>query len=258
MKRILFIALLGTSALTSQSPRPVVREEQTILVGRAIETWRLEWKTPPKPACGPDDDSVTCPCTGFAYGEGGDLDLVRLDNGREIDRRSLAALVDNNFGGGPQAILQRWEPDSSRDFGLAESGELERQVRVRPVVRIMQFADFDHDGEATEFFLQIGTAPCGKRMGIVVGLLRGHRGLSFLSTVHNPNEPLVMEKGAWQALRDATKPIRVTTWTCGDHGAETETELELSVGDRGVEALSREFECKDDGSRGRLLKEEPQ
>jgi hypothetical protein len=260
MKRLLLIALLGTSALTSQSPRPAIREEQAIVVNRATEIWRLEWKTDPKPACGPVDDSLTCPCTGFAYGEAGALDLVRLESGREIDSLSLTDLFDEGSPNDPpEAILQRWKPESPQDFDLAESGELERRVRARPVVRIMQFADYDHDGTATEFFLQTGTAPCGKRMGVVVGLLGGGTALRVLGTALHPNEPLVLQKDEWEALRNSTGPIRVVALTCGDHGSDREIELELSTGPQGISVISRTFTCDDNnGNRVRLLSEERQ
>src|SRR5258708_10554751 len=85
LRRLVLLGLTGASALVSQSTRPVIREEQTVVVNGAIETWRLEWKTAPKPYCPPVEVPV-CPCNGFGYGESGQLDLVRTRNGREGDR----------------------------------------------------------------------------------------------------------------------------------------------------------------------------
>jgi hypothetical protein len=260
MKRLLLIALLGTSALTSQSPSPTIREEQSVIVNGASETWRLEWKTPLKSACGAEDVYwYTCPCAGFAYGEAGGADLVQISNGREIDRLSLTALFDENLSNvGKLAILPRWEPQDG-DIKLEGTEELLQRVRSRPVVKVMQFGDYDHDGNASEFFLQTGTAPCGKLTGVVVGRFRGSTGLSALGTALHPSEPLVMKKDEWEALRDATGPIRVVDWTCGDHGSDTEIELELSTGAQGISVTSRTFACDDNnGRRVRLLNEEPQ
>ncbi len=260
MKRLLLIALLGTSALTSQSPSPTIREEQSVIVNGASETWRLEWKTPLKSACGAEDGGwYTCPCSGFAYGEAGGADLVRISNGREIDRLSLTALFDENLSNiGTLAILPRWEPQDG-DIKLEGTDELLQRVRSRPVVKVMQFGDYDHDGNATEFFLQTGTAPCGKRTGVVVGRVRGSTGLRALGTVLHPNEPLVMKKDEWEALRDATGPIRVVDWHCGDHGSDTEIELELETGPQGISVISRTFACDDNiNRRARLLSEERQ
>lgn len=260
MKRLLLIALLGTSAITSQSPRPFIREEQTVVVHGATEIWRLEWKTPLKSACGADDATwYTCPCSGFAFGEAGEADLVRISNGREIDRLPLTALFDENLSDvGKLAILPRWEPQDG-DIKLEGTEELLQRLRSRPVVKVMQFGDYDHDGNATEFFLQTGTAPCGKHTGVIIGRLRGYAGLSALGTALHPNEPLVMKKDEWEALRDATGPIRVVDWTCGDHGSDTEIELELNTGPQGISVIRRTFACDDNnGRRVRLLSEERQ
>jgi hypothetical protein len=260
MKRLLLIAILGTSALTSQSPRPVVREEQSVIVNGVAEIWRLEWKTPLKSACGAEDIVwYTCACSGFAFGEAGAVDLVRISNGREINRMSLTELFDEEFSDvGKLAILPRWDPQDG-DIKLEGTEELIQLVRSRPVVQVIKLDDYDHDGAATEFFLHVGTAPCAKRMGIVVGLLRGSTSLRVLGTALHPNEPLVMQKTEWEALRDATGPMRVIDWRCGDHGSDTETELELSAGPQGISVLRRTFACDSKpGGRGTLLVEELQ
>lgn len=260
MKRLLLVALFGTSALTSQSSSPTIREQQSVIVNGATEIWRLEWTTPLKSACGAEDVYwYTCPCSGFAYGEAGAVDLVRMSSGREIDRLSLTTLFDENLSNiGKLAILPRWEPQDG-DIKLEGTEELLQRVRSRPVVKVMQFDDYDHDGNATEFFLQTGTAPCGKLTGVVVGRLRGSAGLHALGTALHPNEPLVMKKDEWEALRNATGPIRVVDWTCGDHGSDTEIELELDTGPQGISVISRTFACDDNnGRRVRLLSEERQ
>jgi len=51
----------------------------------------------------------------------------------------------------------------------------------------MNFADYDHDGQATEFFLQTESLPCGKRAGIVVGLSRINEHLHGFGSFRNPN-----------------------------------------------------------------------
>lgn len=73
----------------AEYPSALVREEQTVVVDGLSETWRLQWAVAPKRACEPSEDSLTCPCIGFANGETGDLSLVRLRNGRQFDRLHL-------------------------------------------------------------------------------------------------------------------------------------------------------------------------
>src|SRR5207248_219360 len=154
--------------------------------------------------CEPSDASLTCPCTGFAFGEGGDLDLVRLRQGVEHDRLHLTPFFAQVFpADGLQAIVQRWAPHEDDGKTAYSDDAFAEKVARRPNVQVIHFADYDHDGQANEFFLQTGTEPCGKRTGIVVGLSRRNRRLHALGTIHNPDKSLSMRKESWEALRDS-------------------------------------------------------
>ncbi len=236
---------------------PVIREEQKIVVNGIPEVWRLEWKSPPKSACGLEDVSsaITCPCRGFAYGESGQLDLVRSVSGREIDRLELTPLFEKVFADQNGAIVQRWGLQE-KDFEEKESEALAARVGVRPVVRIMHFADYNHDGKSTEFFLQTGVEPCGKITGIVVGVTQTHPRLHTFGTTLHPDKPLVMQKREWEALLKAAGPIEVLEWPCGDHGSEIESDMKLSATNGNIQAIRREFECTEAGNRGRFMREQ--
>jgi len=248
----LVLALLACPALPEQG---LVREEKSVVVDGATEVWRLVWKRAPRPACGPDDPgSFTCPCFGFAFGERGQLDLVRMRDGREIDRLHLTPLFghDDFPFVPPEALVQRWER-RDRDF-VASDDDLRftRRVRGRPVVSVMNLADYDHDGQSTEFFLQTGVLPCGKRMGVVIGLSPGNQRLHAFGSALHPGKPLDLQKEQWDALGSSAGPVRVIDWGCGDHGSETEGEVELQATSAGIRAVHREFECSP--GRGKLLR----
>src|SRR5258708_1951720 len=100
----------------SEYPTPTIREEQQLTVNGALETWRLQWSAAPKSYCGASESDIalTCPCWGFAYGEAGDLHLLRLRNGMEIDRLHLTPLFEEQEA----AVVQRW-PEEKRDFKLS-------------------------------------------------------------------------------------------------------------------------------------------
>lgn len=240
-----YLLLLVCPALLGQA---VVREEKPVIVDGATEVWRLVWKHAPKPACSPDDAvSFTCPCTGFAYGERGQLDLVRKKDGREIDRLPLTPLFDAVPTNPPEAVVQRWE---TRD-GDINTGA--RRVRTRPLVKVMDLADYDHDGRSTGFFLQTGVLPCGKRMGVVIGLSPGNPRLHAFGSALHAGKPLDLQKPQWDALRSSAGPVRVIDWPCGDHGADTETEVELQATSAGIRVFRREFGCDANNHRGKLL-----
>src|ERR1044071_7220353 len=102
----------------SEYPSQTVREEQLVVVNGSTENLALQWKEAPKPHCGANESdlALTCHCMGFAYGELGDLDLIRLRNGAEIDRLHLTPLFKEEEA----AVIQRWPTDDQRDFKLSE------------------------------------------------------------------------------------------------------------------------------------------
>jgi hypothetical protein len=225
---------------SSEYPTPLIREEQDIIVGGAHEMWRLQWQAVPTPYCEPSRVSLTCPCMGFAYGEAGDLFLIRLRGGSEIDRLHLTPLFTEESN----AVVQRWPTDGERDFHLSKQQGFSKIVSHRPIVQVMHFADYDHDGEQTEFYLQTETLPCGKSTGVVIGVCRSNRQLHVFGSASDPTKPLYLQRREWEALRHASSgPITVMDWPCGDHGAETQTEVQLNWSARGIDGIRREYTC---------------
>lgn len=221
-------------------PAATIREEQDVVVDAVTETWRLLWKALPKPYCGASQgDAVTCPCMGFAYGESGDLYLVRLRHQTEIDRLHLTPFFEEE----EKATVQRW-PEEKRDLKLAERKDLVGLVGKRPTVQVMHLEDYDHDGRQTEFYLQTEAAPCGKSMGVVIGLSTNNGRLHAFSALSNPSKALILQRRVWRALRDAsTGTVKMVDWLCGDHGADTQTEIELQWSAKGIDGKRFEYSC---------------
>lgn len=244
-----------------------IREERVVTVRGVKETWRLVWDGQPRPVCGPDDDlgiagAITCPCAGFAYGESGRLLLVRVRAGREVERMSLGPLfmieeLDGPSVGTPgSAVLAHW-PEKPDDFDREERGDsrLAADIKHRPAVGIMKVADYDRDGAATEFLLQVATLPCGKRQFVAVGVTAVSPRLHALSSVTHPERPLVMPAQAWKALQEHSGPATVPTWECGDHGSERRTELVVSARAGAIQVRNRAFTCPENGERERLAED---
>jgi hypothetical protein len=243
---------------SSEYPTRTVREEQTIIIGGLTEVWQLKWTTEPKPVCEPDDVSLTCPCTGFAYGEGGDLNLVRMRKRVEVDRLHITPAFDEQlFGEGPMAVIQRWQADYEKDFEASNQQDFPAIVSKRPSIQVMHLADYDHDGLTSEFYLQTGVAPCGKSGGVIIGVSKRNPQLHVFGTSSKPDKPLYLQKREWEALRDASGPIEVLDWSCGDHGADARTTLQLRWTPGGIDGTCREFACTPDDKPGRLIHEEP-
>lgn len=243
--------IVGPAAATSER----VREQQAVTVGGVEETWRLVWTGRTRQICRPDEIemAITCPCSGWAYGEAGDLALVRLRAGREVERLSLGRYFgDFDYPAGEvaagEAYLQRWPlHDDDRE------GDPSAAIMRRPQVQAMRFADYDHDGHATEFLMQVGTLPCGKRQYVALGVSAANPRLHALGSAAHPDKPLVLPAQAWAALETAAQPGAVDAWQCGDHGSERHTDVVLSTEPGRIRVLARSFSCPEDGSAEKLL-----
>jgi hypothetical protein len=232
--------VICVATVLTLSAQPVVREEQKVRVNGVEEVWRLVWKSPPKPVCAPgDEDSSTCPCYGFAFGEAGDLDLVRLRAGREVERLALTPLFEQTEHPGEGAALQHWLPPD------------------RAVAVIMNFGDYDHDGSATEFLLQVSSVPCSHRYAVLIGVSAQNPKLHVFGAARDPQHPLMLQPHQWQALRESRTPVTVLDLACGDHASDEQIELYLQTTPRGIEGLRRRYACTSDDKRARLLSEDP-
>jgi hypothetical protein len=206
-----------------------VREQRSLVVHGIEETWQLVWVGRYHPACAPDDmdSSTSMPCSGIAYGEYGNLWLVRRRHGREVERMDLRPIFghfdypDYHMSG--KAYVRRW-PFERGDYGR-EGPAFVAEVKRRPVSTIMKFADYDRDGQATEFLIQVGTLGGGVQLFAAVGVSTRNPHLHALSSVEKPGAPVEMQLRPWNALLTATRPTRLTTWQCDDHDSDVQQDL---------------------------------
>lgn len=166
-----------------------------MVVDGVAETWRLQWELYPDVVCGADEAemSLTCPCSGFAYGEEGRLTLVRTRPGADSERLELGPLfIHEELPGSGPAVLRRWPPrpvGPNSDFDRGADESFVSQVRLRGSTDVMKLTDYDRDERATEFLLQVGTEPCGKHQMVVIGVSRRNPHLHVFSSVEHPQRP---------------------------------------------------------------------
>jgi len=252
------------SAALPDASQPIVRETRTVKLGKTVERWSLVWRKPPAPACRPDDELgsngwSTCGCTGFAFGERGEVDLVRERQGQDPEVLPLTPFfkLDVKEWKGT-AILPHW-PVKATDSESAsrDSDAFVKKLHARPAVEIMRLGDYDHDGQATEFVLQTGTWPCGKRFAIVVGVSPQEPRLHAFGTAEHPSFPLELLVAHWEALARSREATSGVEWECGDHGSKQQTAVELRTDAQGIHAATRIYGCKDDMTRGELVETIP-
>jgi hypothetical protein len=237
----------------------IVREQRAVVIHGARESWRLVWESRPAAVCGPGEEiATTCPCSGWAYAEHGKLSLVRNRGGREIERMDLRPLFkefelpDDKANG--SAYLQRWALKSNdMDRQNTSDPNLVADIERRPPTGIMKLADYDRDGAATEFLVQVGTLPCGKRQFTAIGVTRAVRQLHALTSVSHPDKPLVMPETAWRALLKGPGSTAVQTQACGDHASGTREELVVSANRGAIRVKVREYSCPAEGEPEKLL-----
>jgi hypothetical protein len=217
----------------------LVREQHTVQVNGANETWKLEWDTLPASACGPDDVAVAlaCPCSGFAYGEAGRLSLVRLRPGanREVldltdfYRRELLPVPGN------LAVLQRWLPvpatahDEDDDWHHASDFNFLARVRSRGAATVMRIGDYNHDGQASEFLLQVGAQGCGRHIMVLVGVSKYNTRAHVFASAEAPEAPLELDAQTWEAVRSSAKPIRMLESSCQGQAGQVESAVRVEA-----------------------------
>jgi hypothetical protein len=184
------------------------------------------------------------------------MDLVRLQNGREIERLSLGQFFPEYEH---QVVMPRWErrrADVDEYLLKENTTPLAEAVRKRPTLKVINFADYDHDGQATEFFIQTEVQSCGHRYGIVVGVSKQNDHIHAFGSVAHPNTPLLLDPSHWEALKQSATPPRLQETGCGDHGSDSFGELELSATSAGISAIMRVYECVGPLSqKGRMLEQ---
>jgi len=263
---VLCLSLALSSAL-SAATGDIPRESRSVMVGGKAELWQLVWEGKPSSVCGPEDveTAMTCPCTGFAYGEMGRLSLVRKSGGKEIERMALGPLfaelpADNSAG----LAAMQWRPFNSRDFDIGTGDDKAAQARLHSAIKarkgpqVMKMMDLDHDGQASEFLIQVAAGPCGHTDYVAVGVSKAKPRLHALSTAigADKGEVLNLPGSAWQVLAGAKGSGKVTSWPCGDHGSERREELVLSARGGRISVKSRSYSCPEDGSAEKLIEEQ--
>jgi len=158
-------------------------------------------------------------------------------------------VLDQYFDETPDglAVLQRW-PTLDSDYLHVPDSSFARQVRRRPIVTIMRFGDYDHDGRPTEFLVH--TSGYGSDM--LVGISTGKPVLHAFGTALHPDSVLFLGRNEWAELL-YSRDGHVTTLhlSCGDHGSEEEDDIELRTASDGIHATEYVYECGPT-SRGKL------
>lgn len=208
----------------------LVREEKHLVVDGVSETWRIEWREDPRLDC-VDESWWTCPCHGHGFGEVGKADLVRLRPGAPEDRFDLGAISE-------ELSLQRWVPPKSLKWG--DPPPTLEEMEKLPVADVMDFADYDHDGRATELTLYASNVVCGHITTVVVGISKTNPKLHVFEA---DGEHLTLQsKRDWAKVRDGL-PARIVTWACGDHGSAREESMFITRDARGFHVKKSERAC---------------
>ncbi len=136
---------------------------------------------------------------------------------------------------GNLAVLQRWVPvpatahDEEDDWHHASDFNFVSRVRARGPAPVMRIGDFNHDGQASEFLLQVGARGCGRPLMVLVGVSKYNRHLHVFASAEAPDVPLELDAQTWEAVRGSAKPVRALESRCEALAGQVETELQVEV-----------------------------
>lgn len=243
------LALAFSAATVAQDYASLVREQKSVMIAGVRESWRLQWESAPLPACGTDDLEVAlgCQCTGFAYGEAGRPTLVRLRHGHPAERLELAPFFKDQGAPAPagSAVLAHWRPvpaaahDENDDWHHAADFNFLERVQARGPVELLKFGDYNHDGRASEFLLQVGLRPCGRPRLVLVGVSARNPRLHVFASAEAPDQPLVLPATAWAAVLSSPKASRTVETSCTDPDSTSESTVDVAA-QHGVFRVHRE------------------
>lgn len=234
---------------TAPVPSWSAREERAVSVGGLTETWRLAWQSQPTVEC--RDYPTTCPCANLTVAERGVLDLVRLRGGVEVERFALTPFAGFGLGSpfGESFLLRRWVVPEGFQGESVDDAMLARL----PTADVMNLADYDRDGRATEFVLQVGTGSCGHAAAILVGVSPTLTTLHAFGTEDHPDRPLVLREPAdWETLRSRTV-VESALDECGDHGSEQADIVRVVAQDGAPHASRTRYACTPDFRRAGMI-----
>jgi hypothetical protein len=238
----------AASATVARPAFGLVREVKQLEVDGKVETWRLEWEGPTQYDC----FKWSRPCDGVIYGEAGPLRLVRA---REGDPERVLSLGERS--------IQRWPHlDGDEQRISAVTPEAIAILEKRPIVPVMIFGDYDHDGRAAEFVLDRGWWLPVARKAILVGIDKAHPTPQVFGTVDAPDVPLTLgSREDWEKIRkasatDLARGVELVKERCGFLQRDTELTVLVTHRSDGFRATLREYACTQDGHRkGKFLNE---
>jgi len=233
------LALSFNAATVAEDYASLVREQRAVMVGGVRESWRLQWESAPLPACGTEDLEVAlgCQCTGFAYGEAGRPTLVRLRPGHPAERLELAPFFKDQGAPGPAGtgVLAHWRPipaaahDEEDDWHHAADFDFLKRVQARGPVELLEFGDYNHDGRASEFLLQVGLRPCGRPQLVLIGVSARNPHLHVFASAEAPDQPLMLPAAAWAAVLASPRPTHTVEASCADPDSTSEAWVDVAA-----------------------------
>lgn len=216
-----------------------VRDRVELDFAGAKETWLLRWKEEPKPACFVEEAKQSGKCLGIdGAGESGQLEIVRIKDGKEIASEDLTELLAEK---GP-LVLPRYAD------GVRFSA---RGLTTAPPKPLLVLGDYNQDGVAAEFVMQGPMRVWAPRPGVLIGFGKGSGKLFGYKTI---------DTATWEKVKTTSSVLEVVTTRCFDHASPTEYVDIFTKTSAGVTRGRKEFTCIDKGSsvaRGAVVSSEP-
>ena len=207
----------------SRVSAPDVAEEHRVTVDGVDEVWRVRFTQPPA-APAPVREEADCAEWYFRGFDPRRAVIERVRDGVVVERfedPAAGVAVEGQLPPISRELLIPARvrlPAGQRAPTLAQSERLPRPT-------ILSVGDYDHDGRAVEFVLDLGPFICGNSLSGVVGLSRDRPRLHLLEWASPARARMILlGAGDWDEVR-AEPSGDMVIWRCGNHGYDGEERL---------------------------------
>ncbi len=204
----------------SQPLAPNIRESHRVMVDGVEEEWRVRFETSSRPSEEQDDEGGTCLDAFARRHDERPAVIERLRNGVVVDSLRNACMSGDSGGGCfPHLLIPRRVQSTMR-----QPSPTPAQLERTPWITVLDIGDYNHDGRAWEFALNIGYLICGHPVSAVIGITRDQPRLHTLRWADNQPMALINDLRQWDAVR-AHPRGEMVIWGCWDHGYGAEKRL---------------------------------
>jgi hypothetical protein len=197
-----------------RSRTPDIRESRMVMVDGVMEEWRVRFISPSGAYPSIPPDEWNCIESFYNHFDRGDAVLERLRDGVVIERIDHLPCAEGSYMPCPYSLLI---PRHAVPYPFDEASATAATLEHLPWITWLDIADYNHDGQATEFAVNVGRIACAVQVSLVVGVTRDRPRFHVLRWANGDTMSNAVDQTWWDDVRDRSRGEHVSI-ACGDHG----------------------------------------